>query len=125
MSGIIMPPVVNHNEVVALTCPIIGFKPRPATITWYKIDRDGQKREIVKVDAENKQTVEADTGKRAKYSHSLGEMQADDATNDVMSVLIFLPTLKEDDDSTYICKVYHEATKYTLERKGILQVKGM
>lgn len=124
MSGIIMPPVVNHNEVVALTCPIIGFKPRLATITWYKIDRDGQKREIVKVDAENKQTVEADTGKRAKYSHSLGEMQADDATNDVMSVLIFLPTLKEDDDSTYICKVYHEATKYTLERKAILQVKA-
>ncbi|XP_033913921.3 uncharacterized protein LOC117435091 [Acipenser ruthenus] len=123
---VIVPPVVIHNELVALTCPINGFKPRPAAITWHKKEVNGKEKEVLRLEPDGKLVVEKNReGKKPKYSHGISEMEyEEDSTHDVISILTFVPTIQDDNEASYICKVYHVATEITQETKETIYVKA-
>ncbi|XP_028651946.2 uncharacterized protein LOC114647397 isoform X1 [Erpetoichthys calabaricus] len=126
LNEILAPPIVCHGDLVALTCPVSGFKPRPLSITWFKRDRNGEMWRVGGTDehlgAENgtilvKQSVSC--------WHSISEGQcSEDFTYNIMSILTFVPSLQEDLESTYICEVYHHATQSTQRRSKVLHVKA-
>ncbi|XP_014340773.1 uncharacterized protein LOC102345720 isoform X2 [Latimeria chalumnae] len=124
MSQIVVPPRVIHSELLALTCPINGFKPRPLTIVWCKRYQDGREVQIVKLDSQNKQEVSRPSGSKSSYSHSISESEYEDHTFSITSVLIFIPTVNEDHEASFICKVFHDATKYKENKEATLDVKA-
>ncbi|XP_014340774.1 uncharacterized protein LOC102346001 isoform X2 [Latimeria chalumnae] len=125
MSPIVVPPCITHSELLALTCPVNGFKPRPLTIVWCKRHHDGRETEVAKLDSQNREEILSTNGSMPQYSHSISESQNGDGTFSIISVLAFVPTIKEDHEATFICKVFHDATKYEEKKETKLIVKAI
>ncbi|XP_038663979.1 uncharacterized protein LOC119971842 [Scyliorhinus canicula] len=124
MTEIVIPPRIIHEEVLAVTCPINGFKPRPLAITWYK-QKDNITKEIVKLHPERADFVEGSETEQPKYVHSITELEYEDKTHSVASVLHFIPTIKEDNEAVYICEVKHPATDSVTSKEVNLNIKAI
>lgn len=127
MTNIIAPPHIIHEEMIALSCPIDGFKPRPLAITWY------QKPNIANENMGLKEIVRTVFGSEdviadwdlPKYSHSLNELANEDNTYSVTSFLKFTPTILADHETVYVCEVEHPATASNTQRQVKLDVKAI
>eukprot|EP00062_Callorhinchus_milii_P003610 gi/632941108/ref/XP_007885687.1/ PREDICTED: uncharacterized protein LOC103174894 [Callorhinchus milii] len=124
LTDIVMPPRVIHQEVLALTCPINGFKPRPLAISWYK-RHNNEEVEIVKVEPGKLSETVGNEIERPKYVHNLNELRYEDGTYSITSILKFIPTIIEDNNSQYICKITHPATSITRTKEVSLTVKAL
>ncbi|XP_072448507.1 uncharacterized protein [Chiloscyllium punctatum] len=108
MSNIVVPLHVHHNEPAALICSIIGFK--PLQITWQRIGRDDKLEELLRFDQER--TIFApDNGNKCKYHHQISEVEYEDRSYGITSVLVILPDVLQDQGTKYICQVRHEDTE--------------
>uniref|UniRef100_UPI00398EFBDF uncharacterized protein isoform X2 n=1 Tax=Pristiophorus japonicus TaxID=55135 RepID=UPI00398EFBDF len=124
ISKIVVPPHTNHNEVVALTCPISGFKPRPLIIIWQRIRKNNELEEIIRLDQSQGTIFAGDKGKKSKYKHYISETEYDDKTYNITSVLVIVLDLLQDQDTKYICKVQHECTGSDQEEEVILKIRA-
>ncbi|XP_041053196.1 uncharacterized protein LOC121283124 isoform X2 [Carcharodon carcharias] len=124
MTDIVIPPCIIHEEVLAVTCPINGFKPRPLAITWSK-KRDNVTKEIVKLHPEQAEFIEGSETEQPKYAHSTTELEYEDRTHSVTSVLHFIPTINEDHGAVYICEVTHPATASKICKEVNLNIKAI
>ncbi|XP_078405428.1 uncharacterized protein LOC144684899 isoform X2 [Cetorhinus maximus] len=124
MTDIVIPPCIIHEEVLAVTCPINGFKPRPLAITWSK-KRDNVTNEIVKLHPEQAEFIEGSETEQPKYAHSTTELEYEDRTHSVASVLHFIPTINEDHGTVYICEVIHPATASKICKEVNLNIKAI
>eukprot|EP00079_Xenopus_tropicalis_P013142 XP_002941109.2 PREDICTED: uncharacterized protein LOC100498173 [Xenopus tropicalis] len=108
---IVFPLRILHGESVTLTCPINGFKPKPLSVTWIRVDSAGQQTEIV--------SWEYGTTKMdySRYSHCLKENVHEDHSNSFLSLLTMKPTVREDHGVNYICRTYHYATNSGAEER--------
>ncbi|XP_043561666.1 uncharacterized protein LOC122557766 isoform X2 [Chiloscyllium plagiosum] len=107
MSNIVVPLHVHHNEPAALICSVIGFKPKPLQITWQRIGRDDKLEELLRLDQER--TIFApDSGNKCKYHHQISEVEYEDKSYGITSVLVILPDVLQDQGTKYICQVRHE-----------------
>ncbi|XP_020389246.2 uncharacterized protein LOC109934974 [Rhincodon typus] len=109
MTEPVIPQCIIHEEVLAVTCPINGFKPRPLAITWYK-EKNAIRKEIGKLQPGETEVFEITEPGQHKYTHSTTELKYEDHTHTVASVLYFIPTINEDHEAAYICEVTHPAT---------------
>ncbi|XP_078271053.1 uncharacterized protein LOC144602189 [Rhinoraja longicauda] len=126
MTNILAPPHIIHEEMIALSCPIDGFKPRPLVITWYqKPNKDMGLKEIVRSLFGSKDVIAGGETDLPKYSHSLNELTNEDNTYNVTSFLIFTPTILEDHDAVYFCEVEHPATTSKTQHQVKLDVKAI
>ncbi|XP_030056929.1 uncharacterized protein LOC115468918 isoform X2 [Microcaecilia unicolor] len=123
LSEIIKPPIVLHNVPVTLICPINFFKPRGITVSWCKKSKEGQVMEIVKLHRHTVLSEEIAENAQRKYEHSVDEIGFPDATYSMNSKLLFKPTIEEDDDFEYCCKVMHMSLREPLEIKVQLDIK--
>ncbi|XP_039594505.1 uncharacterized protein LOC120516693 isoform X2 [Polypterus senegalus] len=122
MNRILVPPIIAHGDLVALTCPINGFKPRPLIITWYKQKPKENKKKILCLDEKGESKDFNDNG--LKFHHSISEvMDENDRTHDVISVLTFIPSVMDDDKATFFCEAQHIATS-SVQREQDVHVKA-
>ncbi|XP_067902345.1 uncharacterized protein [Heterodontus francisci] len=124
MTDIVIPPHIIHEEVLAVTCPINGFKPRPLAITWYK-QKNGITKEIVKLEPGKTEFIDGRETEQPKYAHSITELEYEDNTYSVTSILLFIPTICEDHDAGYVCEVKHPATNSSLCKEVNLNIKAI
>ncbi|XP_072128566.1 uncharacterized protein [Mobula birostris] len=124
MTDILVPPCIIHEELIALSCPIDGFKPRPLAITWYQKQNDKLK-EIVKYVPRVQETFAGNETNLPKYSHTLHEVTYEDHTYSILSVLAFIPTIQEDHDTEYICEAEHLSTGSEIQKGVTLSVKAI
>ncbi|XP_028651949.2 uncharacterized protein LOC114647400 [Erpetoichthys calabaricus] len=126
LNQILVPPILVHGDLVALTCPINGFKPRPLIITWYKQELKGkEKKKILCVNENGGLKHYSNDVQKKRYSHSISEMVDEtDHTYDVISVLTFIPSVSDDDQATFICEVEHIDTNYTVKQERVIHVKA-
>ncbi|XP_043938641.1 uncharacterized protein LOC122811112 [Protopterus annectens] len=115
LSNIVVPPRIVHGELLALTCMFMGHKPRKLSVTWKK---NGNK--IAERDSEYKYEKVSTS---EKYSHNFSDSQyTDDYTFSATSVLMFIPTVKDDDAKEFSCDVYHESSGHREEKSHKLNV---
>ncbi|XP_067849965.1 uncharacterized protein [Heptranchias perlo] len=125
MTDIVIPPRIIHEEVLAVTCPINGFKPRPLAITWYRKQKNKLEEEIVKFEPGKPEFIAGTETEQPKYSHSITELKYEDNTYSVTSVLVFIPTISEDHGTKYICEVVHPATRSKITKDIVLNIKAI
>ncbi|XP_068116560.1 uncharacterized protein [Hyperolius riggenbachi] len=116
---IMTPKHIIHDELVTLTCPINGFKPRSLSITWWKRDRRGQETELITWDSGEYATH------NPKYSHDVSENEHGDKCYSYLSTLTMRPDLREDDGATYICRTFHPATQQQSEEQQEIDVTAV
>uniref|UniRef100_A0A803KKW8 Ig-like domain-containing protein n=1 Tax=Xenopus tropicalis TaxID=8364 RepID=A0A803KKW8_XENTR len=104
ISDIVPPLRILNEEPVTLTCPINGFKPKPLSVTWLKVDSGGREAELLSWDRGSTDIRDP------KYSHQMLETEHGEHSNAFISVLAMKPTVKEDHGAKYICRTYHYAT---------------
>uniref|UniRef100_UPI00398EEC08 uncharacterized protein n=1 Tax=Pristiophorus japonicus TaxID=55135 RepID=UPI00398EEC08 len=124
MTDIVIPPHIIHEEALAVTCPINGFKPRPLTIIWYT-KQNNKLKEIVKLEPGKPVFIAGNETEQPKYLHSITEQQYEDDTYSVASVLAFIPTISEDHNTVYICEVMHPATASKIQKEVKLNIKAI
>ncbi|XP_051885227.1 uncharacterized protein LOC127577746 [Pristis pectinata] len=124
MTNILVPPCIVHEEVTALSCQIDGFKPRPLAITWYQKQNSILKK-IMKYVPGFQEFIAGNGKDHPKYSHTLNELQYEDHTHSIISVLVFTPTIHEDHDTVYICEVEHQSTASKTCKDVKLNVKAI
>ncbi|XP_028651948.2 uncharacterized protein LOC114647399 [Erpetoichthys calabaricus] len=123
INQILIPPIIAHGDLVALTCPINGFKPRPLIITWYKQKPRENKKKILCLDEKEDLKYFSDND-LLKFHHSISEMMdKNDCTHDVISVLTFIPSVMDDDKATFFCEAKHIAT-CSVQREKDIHVKA-
>ncbi|XP_075043668.1 uncharacterized protein LOC142103524 [Mixophyes fleayi] len=113
---IMAPECLIHDEMVTLTCPINGFKPRALSIIWLKKDQNNQETELVTCDS---------TGtiiQNNKYLHNVKEIEHDDKSYSLLSALRMKPNVYEDEGVKYICRTHHPATRRTAEQELDMEV---
>ncbi|XP_072322191.1 uncharacterized protein [Scyliorhinus torazame] len=118
VSNIVVPFLILHNELVALTCSINGFKPRPLKIRWQQKGKNDELKEIVGFDQNNRTVVPTDNGTKRKCNHHISEAEYEDKSYGINSVLVIMPDILQDQGTEYICEVQHECTG-SVERKSI------
>ncbi|XP_078405420.1 uncharacterized protein LOC144684894 [Cetorhinus maximus] len=118
VSNIVVPLHTHHNDLVALTCSINGFKPRPLTIIWQQMRRNNELKEIVRLDHKNRTIPASDNGKKSKYNHQISEVEYEDKSYGITSVLVIRPDILQDTGTKYICVVQHDCT-HSEEQKEI------
>ncbi|XP_041053099.1 uncharacterized protein LOC121283083 [Carcharodon carcharias] len=118
VSNIVVPLHTHHNDLVALTCSINGFKPRPLTIIWQQIRRNNELNEIVRLDHNNRTTFASDNGKKSNCNHQISEVEYEDKSYGITSVLVIRPDILQDTGTKYICVVQHDCT-HSEEQKEI------
>ncbi|XP_069821093.1 uncharacterized protein [Dendropsophus ebraccatus] len=114
---IVSPVYMTHQEPMTLTCPIIGFKPKPLHITWLKKDQKNQETEIVTW----KSNEEA---KKKDGVHNVTEDELDDKSYSFQSALIIRPHVTED-TVRYVCRTYHPPTHTQAEQELELKVTAV
>ncbi|XP_038663980.1 uncharacterized protein LOC119971843 [Scyliorhinus canicula] len=118
VSNIVVPFLILHNELVALTCSINGFKPRPLKIRWQQKGKNDELKEIVGFDQNNRTVVPTDNGTKRKCNHHISEAEYEDKSCGITSVLVIMPDILQDQGTEYICEVQHECTG-SVARKSI------
>ncbi|XP_051884869.1 uncharacterized protein LOC127577613 isoform X4 [Pristis pectinata] len=119
--NILVPPRIIQNEPVALTCSITGFKPRPLSITWQQKRKNSDLEEIVRLE-DNKTIVPDDIRKNSMHKHYINEMEHEDKTYSITSVLVIVPDILQDQHCQYFCKIQHRCTNSKEEREMTLSV---
>ncbi|XP_075043671.1 uncharacterized protein LOC142103527 isoform X2 [Mixophyes fleayi] len=113
---IVAPHRLIHDEMVTLTCPINGFKPRALSIIWLKKDQNNQETELVTCDS---------TGtiiQNNKYSHNLIDNEHDDKSYSLLSAFMMKPNVSDDQGLKYICRTHHPATGKIAEQELDMEV---
>nr|XP_033784347.1 uncharacterized protein LOC117352187 [Geotrypetes seraphini] len=123
LSEIIKPPIVLHNVPMTLICPINFFKPHGITVSWCKKSREGKVTEIVTLHRPTASSEEVAENAQMKYEHSVDKIEFPDDTYSMNSKLLFKPTIEDDDNCQYCCKVMHMALRKPLEIKVQLNIK--
>ncbi|KAG8430939.1 hypothetical protein GDO86_019704 [Hymenochirus boettgeri] len=118
VSKIVSPPRIIHGESMNLTCSINGFKPKPISVTWLKIDSYGQKTELLSWD-DDKTTIHDD-----KYSHNIFRSEHEDNSSNCLSSLTMRPTVMEDHNLNYMCRILHHATGTKAEESVKMSVSA-
>ncbi|XP_044126353.1 LOW QUALITY PROTEIN: uncharacterized protein LOC122920710 [Bufo gargarizans] len=114
----ISPARMNHEEPTTLTCPIIGFKPKPLEITWLKKDKNDRETELVR--------WKPDDGTDVKDGvHKVTENELHDKSYSFQSALLIKPTVREDEGATYICRTFHPATGQEGEQELVMAVTAV
>ncbi|OCT83543.1 hypothetical protein XELAEV_18021685mg [Xenopus laevis] len=108
---IVFPLRIIHGESLTLTCPINGFKPKPLSVIWIRLDLAGQETEIVSWE-DGKSNI-----KYSRYSHCLKENMHEDYSSSFLSLLTMKPTVNEDHRVKYICRTFHYATNTEAEER--------
>ncbi|OCT82138.1 uncharacterized protein LOC108714948 [Xenopus laevis] len=108
---IVFPLRIIHGESLTLTCPINGFKPKPLSVIWIRLDLEGLETEIVSWE-DGKSNI-----KYSRYSHCLKENIHEDYSSSFLSQLTVKPTVKEDHGVKYICRTFHYATNTGAEER--------
>uniref|UniRef100_A0A1B8Y4X4 Ig-like domain-containing protein n=1 Tax=Xenopus tropicalis TaxID=8364 RepID=A0A1B8Y4X4_XENTR len=123
LSKIVFPLRILHEEPVTLTCPINGFKPKPLSVTWLKVDPLGQETELLSWDRGTTDICDP------QYSHQLAENEReweeeeeDDHINYFLSNVTLLPTVRGDHGAQYVCRTHHYATGERAEKRMEMQV---
>ncbi|XP_060694948.1 uncharacterized protein LOC132824448 isoform X2 [Hemiscyllium ocellatum] len=124
MTDPVIPGCIIHEEVLAVTCPINGFKPRPLAINWYK-EKNSIRKKIGMVQPEGTGFIEITEPGQHKYTHSITELKYKDHTHTVASALYFIPTINDDHEAVYICEVIHPATDTTLYKTIKLNITAI
>ncbi|XP_041445583.1 uncharacterized protein LOC108713706 isoform X1 [Xenopus laevis] len=107
LSEIVSPPCIIRGEPLYLICDINGFKPKPLSITWLKLDFNGRETELL--------CWNRGTTSESEYSHQLCETNNEDQSNSFLSILTMKPTL-QDHKATFICRTHHYATESRAEK---------
>ncbi|XP_063293668.1 natural cytotoxicity triggering receptor 3 ligand 1 [Pelobates fuscus] len=122
LSQIVAPLQIVHKDYLTLTCAINGFKPRPLTVMWLKVDAadfTGHMTELLS-SGQDGQPIQV-----AKYSHKrLETANDDDHTYSILSTLTMKPTIKEDHGAKYICRIFHPSTGKSIEKSMIMEVSA-
>ncbi|OCT83534.1 hypothetical protein XELAEV_18021675mg [Xenopus laevis] len=121
LAKIISPLHILHGEPLTLTCPIYGFKPKPLSVTWLKVDPRGRETELL---SWKRGTTNIND---PKYSHQLAEDEREegeeeDDMNYFVSNLTLKPTVKEYHGTQYVCRTHHYTTEHTAEKRMEMQV---
>ncbi|XP_063800157.1 uncharacterized protein LOC134968591 isoform X2 [Pseudophryne corroboree] len=107
---IVAPLHLTHNEMVTMTCPINGFKPKDVSITWLR-KYENQETEVVTWDSNGNNILDD------KHSHNLTENEHDDDRSySFLSALTLKASVSEDQGVQYICRTHHPATAQTAEK---------
>ncbi|XP_075137037.1 uncharacterized protein LOC142212858 isoform X1 [Leptodactylus fuscus] len=115
---IVSPVYMTHGKPMTLTCPIIGFKPKPLQITWLRKDKNNEETEII--------TWNSNDGTDVRNNiHKLTENEHEDKSYSVQSALKITPTVMEDDGATYICRTHHPATDKRVEEALVMAVTAV
>ncbi|XP_031756204.1 uncharacterized protein LOC116410226 isoform X2 [Xenopus tropicalis] len=119
---IVSPLRILHEEPVTLTCPIYGFKPKPLSVTWLKVDPLGRETELLSWDRGSTDICDP------QYSHQLAENERehreeeDDHINYFLSNVTLKPTVRGDHGAQYVCRTHHYATGERAEKRMEMQV---
>ncbi|XP_048462991.1 uncharacterized protein LOC109934976 isoform X2 [Rhincodon typus] len=120
ISNIVVPLHVYHNEPAALICSIIGFKPKSLQITWQQIRKDN-KVELVRLH-QDRTIFATNNGNTCKYHHQISEVEYEDKSYGITSVLVILPDILQDQDTRYICEVQHDDSDTIKQKDTILRI---
>uniref|UniRef100_A0A803K484 Ig-like domain-containing protein n=1 Tax=Xenopus tropicalis TaxID=8364 RepID=A0A803K484_XENTR len=118
---IVSPLRILQGESLTLTCPIYGFKPKPLSVTWLKVDSGGQETELLCWD---RGTTDI---RDPKYLHELAENEKqegeeEDHLNYFLSNVTLKPTVRGDHGAQYVCRTHHYATGERAEKRMEMQV---
>uniref|UniRef100_A0A6I8Q3I3 Ig-like domain-containing protein n=1 Tax=Xenopus tropicalis TaxID=8364 RepID=A0A6I8Q3I3_XENTR len=123
LSKIVFPLRILHEEPVTLTCPINGFKPKPLSVTWLKVDPMGRETELLCWDRGSTDIRDP------QYSHQLAENEREhreeednDHINYFLSNVTLKPTVRGDHGAQYVCRTHHYATGERAEKRMEMQV---
>eukprot|EP00079_Xenopus_tropicalis_P031545 XP_017945316.1 PREDICTED: uncharacterized protein LOC101730408 [Xenopus tropicalis] len=121
LSKIVSPLRILHEEPVTLTCPINGFKPKPLSVTWLKVDPLGRETELLRWDRGTTNICDP------RYLHQLAEYEKqegeeDDHINYFLSNVTLKPTVRGDHGAQYVCRTHHYATGERAEKRMEMQV---
>ncbi|XP_041445581.1 uncharacterized protein LOC108713436 [Xenopus laevis] len=124
ISKIVSPLRILQGESLTLTCPIYGFKPKPLSVTWLKVDSNGRETKLLHWDRGTTMITDS------KYLHELAEYEReeeeeDDYLNYFLSNLTLKPTVKGDHGTRYICRTHHYATGQRAQKNMVMEVSAV
>ncbi|XP_031756201.1 uncharacterized protein LOC116410225 isoform X1 [Xenopus tropicalis] len=124
ISKIVSPLRILQGESLTLTCPIYGFKPKPLSVTWLKVDPLGQETELLCWDKGTSTICDP------RYLHELAEYEKqegeeEDHLNYFLSNVTLKPTVRGDHGAQYVCRTHHYATEHTAEKRMEMQVLAL
>nr|QTT61906.1 natural killer cell cytotoxicity receptor 3 ligand (B7H6) [Ginglymostoma cirratum] len=120
ISNIVVPLHIYHNEPAALICSIIGFKPKSLQITWQQIRKDNNV-ELVRWH-QDRTIFATNNGNKPKYHHQISEVEYEDKSYGITSVLVILPDILRDQETRYICEVKHNDSDTIKQKDTFLQI---
>uniref|UniRef100_A0A803JEK9 Uncharacterized XB5846708 n=1 Tax=Xenopus tropicalis TaxID=8364 RepID=A0A803JEK9_XENTR len=124
ISKIVSPLRILQGESLTLTCPIYGFKPKPLSVTWLKVDSGGRETELLRWDKGTSTICDP------RYLHELAEYEKqegeeEDHLNYFLSNVTLKPTVRGDHGAQYVCRTHHYATEHTAEKRMEMQVLAL
>ncbi|XP_059831707.1 uncharacterized protein LOC132397245 isoform X2 [Hypanus sabinus] len=118
--NILMPPLIKDKEPAALSCSISGFKPRPLSIIWQQKRKNADLEELVRLQLDN--TTIIDNKMNLKAKNYISEVEHEDKTYSVTSVLVIVPDKQQDQSSQYFCSILHHSTNDKQEKAITLSI---
>ncbi|XP_072905583.1 uncharacterized protein [Hemitrygon akajei] len=120
--NILKPRLINNKEPAALSCSISGFKPRPLSIIWQQKRKNADLKELVRLQLDNTTTIHGDNKMNLKAKHYISEVEHEDKTYSITSVLEIVPDIQQDHNSQYFCSILHHSTNNKQEKAITLSI---
>ncbi|XP_059832358.1 uncharacterized protein LOC132397552 [Hypanus sabinus] len=119
--NILKPRLIKDKEPAALSCSISGFKPRPLNIIWQQKRKNADLEELVQMQLDNTTTMH-DNKMNLKGNHYISEVEHEDKTYSIASVLVIVPDIQQDQSSQYFCSILHHSTNDKQEKAITLSI---
>ncbi|XP_072905588.1 uncharacterized protein [Hemitrygon akajei] len=120
--NILTPPLIKDKEPAALSCSISGFKPRPLSIIWQQKRKNADLEELVRLQLDNTTIIHGDNKMNLKAKHYISEVEHEDKTYSITSVLVIVPDKQQDQSSQYFCSILHHSTNDKQEKAITLSI---
>ncbi|XP_062918053.1 uncharacterized protein LOC134353704 isoform X2 [Mobula hypostoma] len=120
--NILTPPLIKDKEPVALSCSVSGFKPRPLSIIWQQKRKNKDLEELVQLQLDNTTNKHDDNRMNLKAKHYISEVEHEDKTYSIASVLVIVPNIQQDQNSQYLCSILHHSTNDKQEKEITLRI---
>ncbi|XP_062918055.1 uncharacterized protein LOC134353705 isoform X2 [Mobula hypostoma] len=120
--NILTPPLIKDKEPVALSCSVSGFKPRPLSIIWQQKRKNKDLEELGRLQLDNTTIIRDDKRMNLKAKHHISEVEHEDKTYSIVSVLVIVPNIQQDQNSQYLCSILHHSTNDKQEKEITLRI---
>ncbi|XP_059831705.1 uncharacterized protein LOC132397244 [Hypanus sabinus] len=120
--NILTPPLIRNKEPAALSCSVSGFKPRPLSIIWQQKRKNADLEELVRLQLDNTTIIHSDNKMKLKAKQYISEVEHEDKTYSIASVLVIVPDIQQDQSSQYFCSILHHSTNNKQEKAITLRI---